>query len=314
MKVDVTVCTPVGVHHQHFIDRCVDTVKQQTVSPLHLIGVDRDSRGTGYVRNALLSKVKTKYVVFLDVDDLLHETFIEDCLNVIQPNSYVYTGFEFDGGGRHKEQVIPPPPKQIWQNGTWHVVTTLLWTEDVKRVGGFDPSLPALEDTDFYLKLIRVGCVCPILLEKVLFKYVNTPGSRAKTVSRNNQVNQLLSLMTERYGYKMACCGGIEKQQIVNLVDRQYGDVLVQPKWMGNIRYFGKVTNRYYGRVSYPYTFWCDPQDAEADRHLTIISDFLEDTATTPTFEEFEAEEVDIVDIDEPRPVKKEKVGRRHHE
>lgn len=285
---DITVCTPVGVHHTSLIPQCVETVKGQTITVKHLIGIDTQKRGAGYVRNALLRYVDTPMVVFLDVDDLLYPTFVERCLQVIQPNSYVYTAFELVGGHRHGAQIIPASPNRIWQGDTWHVVTTLLWTDDVKRVGGFDPHMPALEDTDFYVKLLRVGCVCPIRVTDVLFKYVSTPNSRSKMAHQSRVEMDMLGLIMRRYGHKMACCGKNNNQnnnsQSIGL--KQVGDVLVQAQWHGNTRYIGKATRRVYGRLSYPIIFWCDPADAEADKSLVKIEDEIIDNGITPVIED----------------------------
>jgi len=172
----VTFITPYVIEHEGLLARCIQSVRGQTVPSLHIMGLDEHRHGAGYVRNALLKKVETPYVVFLDADDTVHPRFVERALSVIADGEYVYTGWQ-----ESHRKVIPASPNAIWKDGTWHVITTLLPTDIVKRAGGFDPNLASLEDRDFYLRLIREYCICPVLLPEILFTYHDNPIGRSKT-------------------------------------------------------------------------------------------------------------------------------------
>lgn len=265
--VDVTFITPYVEAHVGVLNRCVKSVRGQTVPSFHLWGLDKYRRGAGYTRNALLKRVTTPYVVFLDADDEVHPEFVERTLSVIAPDSYVYTGWS-----EEYRDVIPSPPHNIWRGSTWHVVTTLLPTDMVKKAGGFDPSLSALEDRDFYLRLIRDFCICPILLPEVLFTYHDNPDGRSKLKFRDPEThNKLFRIIEGRYSHKMACCGNLKTGDKTPVGVRKQGDVLVQPTWRGKVGYVGRASKRFYGRIAYPTTFWCDPADL-VDKQLVLVA------------------------------------------
>jgi hypothetical protein len=182
----------------------------------------------------------------------------------------------------------PPSEGLIWQmrtvRRTWHVVTTLLHTDDVIKAGGFDETLIGQEDKDFYLKLLTHRCICPIRLNKPLVFYHNSGNdSRSSSLDIDNQRQKLAQLMSERYGHKMACCGQISRSTFAEIGAKLEGDYLVTPTWGGNRNYFGMITGRKYGRLSRGKSFWCDPKDAKADKKLQILSEDISIIPLTET-------------------------------
>lgn len=279
MNYQVTVITPCAPAHMGYLQRCIKSVQGLTTPVLHLIGLDLYRQGAGYVRNALLAKVTTPYVVFLDADDTIHPDFIDETLPHIKPNSYVYTGW-------HEGMVIrlPAEPRFIWSmtihTPTYHLITCLLNTQDVIKAGGFDVEMAGMEDKDLFLRLLRVGCICPIRVNKPLVRYHYDEGqySRSHEIRDTGKWHVLDQLIKERYGNKMACCG-VSSGQNVEVGTRLDGDVLATPLWGGNRMYYGKMTGRKYGRLSRNKTFWANPKDVQADRELEMI----EQSPFTPT-------------------------------
>lgn len=218
--------------------------------------VDEDNKGPGWVRNQLLKQVSSEFVVFLDADDWLEPTFNEECFKAYQPGKYVYTDWYKDG------EWVQTPDK-AWCDGTWHPITALIKTTDVRGVGGFDESLPAIEDTDFYMKLTR-RYICGVRVPRPLLHY-GKEGRRAKAVHEDGSVNVLKDTVLMRYRNQMGCCGDMPKvDETIPIGEKQPGDVLAMAVWVGNRREYGRATGRRYPRMSNPKMTWVSPSDIAA--------------------------------------------------
>ena len=275
--VDVTVITPCVPEHRGYLERCKESVRGLNTPALHLIGIDHTRRGAGAVRNALLAKATTPYVIFLDADDTIHPDFIDETLPHLTPKSYVYTGW-YEG----LKTVIPATPNRLWDlrstQHVYHLITCLFNRHELMEAGGFDPTLRGMEDKELFLRLIRQACICPIRVAKPLLRYHYEHGqySRAHEIRDTGEWVDIERIISERYEHKMGCCG-ISSQVNVQVGVRLEGDVLVTPLWGGNRQYYGRATGRNYGRVSRSHQFYADPRDGVADSQLRVIeqADFV---------------------------------------
>src|SRR4029077_20009185 len=133
--------------------------------------------GPGKLRNEMLKLVKTPFVSFLDADDWIEPTFAEDTLagfERIQRQKYIFVDWFA------KDKVIETPcitvngvpvpatDQKPYCGSTWHPITSLIPLEWVFAVGGFDETLQADEDTDFYKKLCTTSH-CGHRLARALF-------------------------------------------------------------------------------------------------------------------------------------------------
>lgn len=271
---DVSVIIPVAPYHDELLERAIASCKIQTVPCKVLYMKDTELEGAGIIRNRLINTVDTKYIVFLDADDWLQPDFIEECLRVIRPGRYVYTDW-------FQDQEHIQAPNRAWCNGTWHVITTMCHTEDVKSVNGFNEGLPALEDTDFWLKL-TTRQICGIRIPKPLSHY-GKEGRRAHSVHKDGSVNQIKQWILAQYEGMMGCCGQSEDVDVIKPVgEKQPGDVLAMALWRGNRYERGRVTGRRYDRISYPKRTWVAPADIQARPDLwhrvqeTVVTEELD--------------------------------------
>lgn len=300
----LTIITPCAPVHTGLLRKCIESVQAQTVKCQHLIGIDETMQGAGYVRNVLLKRVTTPYVTFLDADDYLEPRFAELTLSAMRPNSYVYTGwFSAPYTGEHATKIergyyhsdgeyanIPHPPRDVWRIG-FHLVTSVMRVEDARRAGGFDPYMRGMEDSDLWLKCMTELCLCPIRIDTPLVHYTKY-GIRSHAIIQSGENNVIRNRLLERYGNKMACCGGIQRTAYSTIGQKLEGDVLIQAQWGGNRNYRGKVSNRLYGRLSHPKQFWGSREDADADtRNLKVIDMGF----AVPTVD-FSEEDITIID------------------
>lgn len=263
---DVTVLIPYTPAHDALVSRAIASVEMQTYPADFIALEDTELRGAGWTRNRLLTSANTDYVLFLDADDWLEANAIEDMRAAIQPGKYVYSDWYIKGTHQHA-------PNRVWcQPETWHCITSLCHLDDVLRVGGFDETMPALEDTDFWLKLL-MDDVCGIRVPKPLFHYSGA-GQRSQTARQNGQEQKLKYLLRQRYGGKpVGCCGQAPAFDGSPQGVKQDGDILAQALWGGNHTKRGLNTGRRYPRMSYPKVAWVNPGDVERDpRHWKPIT------------------------------------------
>jgi hypothetical protein len=258
---DVSILIPYAYPHRHLVKYAVASAIRQTVPCAIYTMLDTERRGPGWVRNRLLAKVDTKYTLFLDADDWLEPTCVEDCLNAIQPGHYVYV--DWFAEDKHR-----PATEKAWCGpDTWHVITALIETAHIRAVGGFDQTLPALEDTDFWLKMVT-NRFCGIRVPKPLMHYSDR-GVRSQPIHKSGRDRDLKDLIIRRYGGKMGCCG--EENIIDNSIpvgEPQPGDVEAMALWHGNHIEHGRATGRTYPRMSWPRITWVDPHDIQKSPNL----------------------------------------------
>lgn len=265
---NVTVVIPVAGYHSEIAARAIASVEAQTVPCEIVVVPDTSAKGAGWARNRGLESVNTDYVVFLDADDEIAPDFVETCLNAITPSHYVYTDWVVDG-----QHIAAPDPCVLWTKKTFHVVTTLMRTEDIRRIGGYDELLPGAEDTDLGLRL-RLSGVCGIRIPAPLFNW-GDGGLRSKDLRASGKEAVVLAYFNERYGgYQlMGCCGDYNLPTSPGN-DPQPGWVLVQALWAGNRQEWGRVTGILYPRSGNLKTLYIDPRDAEAmpDKYRVVQS------------------------------------------
>lgn len=257
----IIACAP---YHTDIVHEAVASVKAQTTPCEFIVVYDTEAKGAGYARNRGLESVKTKYVAFLDSDDTIAPNFAEICLDVLDHYEasgkddarYVYTDWLGVQNIAHKA----PEPCDAWMDGTFHLVTTVLPTDRVRLIGGFDEVMQ-IEDADFYVRL-RLSGVCGIHVNAPLVHY-REGGQRSITARANGGESASKLYMTQRYGGMsfMGCCGDNTQGPTGPTNEPQDGDILAQAQWQGNRQERGRVTGRLYPRTSFPKMMYV----AEAD-------------------------------------------------
>ena len=125
--------------------------------------------GASAARNAGIAAATGRYIAFLDADDYWLTTKISNQIQVFRAHPdlvLVSCGFAWERP--HEQQSQRPhaaPPFQADRVTVFHTLTQLLRNpylgtptvvveaDAVKRIGGFDPSLPVAEDIDLYFRL-----------------------------------------------------------------------------------------------------------------------------------------------------------------
>ena len=154
------------VHHIYVVDNnstddTVDTVRRwqngNPTSPLTLLSQTKP--GAPAARNLPLSRVETKWIQFLDADDLLLPGKIEDQIHQFPNADVICAGFQrvsLDGEKTtaHLTQNIPLALMQ----GTAGITSSNLFsTKVVQSVKGWDESLKSSQEYDLMFRVWQTG-------------------------------------------------------------------------------------------------------------------------------------------------------------
>lgn len=254
----VSIIIPCSNYHAGLVEYAAATAYSQSVQCGVVIIHDSEGRGAGHARNQGIAQSDTPFVLFLDADDSLRHDAIERMLSAYVRGRYVYCD-DMQGDSYHATE-----NEGAYFDGRWHTVTCLVPTVYAKYVGGFDETLPALEDLDFYLKLQAAG-VCGVRCPHPLLSY-SDHGRRSKDFQLSENYARMKYNIYNRYigAAKRMCCGG---DAITGYIPdgKQEGDVLVEalytPMQMG-----GPVTGRLYPRPRghESYQIWVAPADVDS--------------------------------------------------
>ena len=324
--MDVSVITPVGPNHEQILRRAINSVSRQSY-PIadHIIVRDAEGKGPSWARNRGLALAKTEFVVFLDADDEIEPEFVRKARRVIQPGRYVYTDWLQNDADGVIRKYVAPEPDNVWcldqSRGKFHIITTLMHTDDARRAGGFNESMrTGGEDKEFWYRMKHEAGICGIVIHEPLAWYHADAGNTRSHDYANRDAERVALdvILTKRYGGKpMACCGGSKR---VSVFSSEFSgpqtfeweraprnkttmvcDTLVEYKCRGNRTIVGRVTGFTYPRGSFPKQIYIDARDAMAAPHdWRIVVSHPEPMAATGM--EVLAAIIDGTYVDEPEP------------
>ena len=216
---DPTVSVVVPTYRRpHMIDEVIACVMQQTFTDWELLIIDDNGEGSAaqtetaavvdryrsdarvmYVthernrgacaaRNTGLQRAAGTFVAFLDDDDVWHPEKLERqvaCFASAEPDvALVYGGWRnlFDDGT--VDRIMPDgseksAPDLLKRNGIGSTSLVMCRRSALLAVGGFDETLPAMQDFDLY---IRLGLRFPFAyVDRVLMDYRTHGGQRITT-------------------------------------------------------------------------------------------------------------------------------------
>jgi glycosyltransferase involved in cell wall biosynthesis len=276
----VSVVIPVGPGHLKHIQACIDGLISQT-NPLweailindtgerwfddnqqpltqHVMGVpavfiDGDkNNGVAWARNRGIERARSKFVIFLDVDDIAQPGMIDALLVAHRTSSgWIYGDWyhttdeevkynnapDWNVGGFIQKQLAP--------------ITGLYEHEHLVSIGGFDENAPGWEDWDLQLRLFGKG-ICGTRVAYPLIMYHMNYGWRrednfadAENVLKYIQEKheELFNLILE--GRIMPCrsCGGNStvsiNQSTTERANEMYNDTSLVP-----VKYIGKKAGK----------------------------------------------------------------------
>lgn len=226
----VTVVIPAGPNHSGIVVDAVDSVIAQTYQKWRIVVVNDSGTpldplptfvtvlttegGTGpaHARNVGLAAVKSPFTVFLDADDILEPTALQEFVEV----SRDWPGYVYSDWIIHETGVLHECDEwsvTALEQTMFHAITCLYPTKALKAVGGFDELLDSWEDYDLLLKLCVEG-VCGTRVPKPLLRYRISMGTvRESLYARKDEA---LANLREKWSGKLACGACAQRAQQPN--------------------------------------------------------------------------------------------------
>lgn len=174
--------------------------------------VFQENGGVSKARNTGAAKALGIYILPLDADDKLANTYIEKALSHfdLYPNTLlVYSQWEFFGEMTKHEQVSYKGYAKLLVNNEIFC-SSIFRKRDMFRIGGFDENMHlGLEDWEFYIRLLNEQSIVHQIKEPLFFY-------RIKKKSRNVTAAQNITEV-ENYIY----------QKHINLYSMYYGSAIL---------------------------------------------------------------------------------------
>ncbi len=171
-----------GVHFELLIaddastDKTWSCIQPYRKDPRVKVWKLRRHRGAAKARNFILREARGKYIVPFDADDLMLPGYLKTLFDAIHKRpatGVVFFQRFFQRKGRmvqNSRKVFNP--EQMWDLLGWGSLGhpgTMIRHDAIKQIGGYDESLPFLEDYDLFLRLAEVTSFFGIKGEQLFF-------------------------------------------------------------------------------------------------------------------------------------------------
>lgn len=263
----VDIIIPIAVYHQETAQAAIASAHAQTVPCRVIPQIDSARHGAAATRNAGVKRGDSPFIVFLDADDLLAPTFVEKTLAkwLEHGSGYVYTDWR-----RGDRIASAHEDNDMFAGGMYHIITTLLPRKAFEYAGGFDVSMPTLEDEDLYRRLQKVG-LCAWRVPEPLVSYRAEFGQSATV--RDKLLDRMNTQFDNRDGHlkgKRMCssgCGGTGSAASLPPNDSIYGqqqdgDILAMPLYTPRRMTSPTQPGRTYAAPMMGYPMYINPNDA----------------------------------------------------
>jgi glycosyltransferase involved in cell wall biosynthesis len=159
----VTIITPSLPGREHLLSEATTSVSTQTAEVVHLVHLDEQRAGPQFVRNALVRRAGTDWVLPLDDDDVLDSECVQILLDNSEGADIVYSFCRMDG----RDDWCP---NRLFNSRTLmrrnFIPVTALIRKDLWDLLGGQRKVP-MEDHDFYKRAwlhgARFKCVPEVL-------------------------------------------------------------------------------------------------------------------------------------------------------
>lgn len=208
MQSKVSVIIPCYNHGQ-FIDEAVDSVLAQTYPNIEIVIVDDASVdaftkqklanfkrervqviqltqnvGLPEARNTAIRAATGEFILPLDADDKIADTFVEKAVKLMEqnPNCGIVRCFTQTFGDEHWKAELPYDFEKMIATNLL-VATSMFRRVDWEKVGGYKTNMKyGFEDYDFWLSIIELGREV-VTIPELLFFYRKLNGSKPQQFS-----------------------------------------------------------------------------------------------------------------------------------
>lgn len=226
MKPLVSIIVPV-FNVEEYLDDCINSILNQTYKNIEVILVDdgstdnsgticdllgqknnkvkvfhNNNNGVSYTRNYAIRMTTGKYILPVDGDDIIADTYVEKAVNILEKNDsigIVYCRANFFGK-INGEWELPDYSigKMLLNNIIF--VTAFFRKDDWEIVGGFNEDMKyGIEDYDFWLSILELKREV-YKIPEILFYYRIRNNSRSREFEKYKvQVQEMYKIIHTRH-------------------------------------------------------------------------------------------------------------------
>ena len=160
-----------------------------------------EHRGAAYARNLGLAETTAPLAVLLDGDDAFEPRYLELAADVLRDRedlSFVCCALQAFGRASYRWKPPPYTVAEALGRGACGHISTVFRREVWERNGGFDESLPAYEDVDFWLRALQQG-YRGVILDEALVRYRVRKASRYHSAIVRGEYLRAKQLLVDRH-------------------------------------------------------------------------------------------------------------------
>jgi len=190
----------------------------QNVTPLTISYHYQDNAGPSVARNKGAQLAKGTFLLFLDADDLIHESYIEKAVKVLNENqtiNIVYADAAFFGAEVGKWDLADYNLQDFLKYNSIPIFAVI--KNDVfHKVGGFDEKLTFTEDWELWIRIIKIfGGVYKINETMYFYRKRFNKTSLSDNMNVNNN-SDLSRLYIYNKHYDFYCENGLDLTSLIN--------------------------------------------------------------------------------------------------
>ena len=211
---------------EKYLERCLDSIIAQTFTDWECILIDdgspdnsgkicdeyakkderfvvihQENAGVSVARNAGLDIAKGEYITFVDSDDWVENSFLEEQYNDIISGDYDICICGFVGKGKNKHKVLNGSfSKRLMFSSKGFGGFSFLRIIHRRIIGieKFNQNITYLEDTDFFYRLFNES-VRILWTDKPLYFYENNPSSVTKQIGITPYFRSAIDTLEQLY-------------------------------------------------------------------------------------------------------------------
>ncbi|MDR6516991.1 glycosyltransferase family 2 protein [Chryseobacterium camelliae] len=221
---------------QNILEASIQNMLHPNLKVIH-----QENQGQSAARNNGAKLATGKYILFLDCDDLIDQTFLAKTYTILQQKPEVricYSRGKFFEK-TDKEWVLQPFNTYDFLIENSIPITALIYKEDFENAGGFDVRLNYYEDWDFWITLIKNGAGTYKIDEFLFFYRIRTGSDSLTNISSDNRLrlsDNFFEIYKKHYAFYQE--NGLDFHTIMSLIRE-------------NKKYKAKYYNEWYRKLMY---------------------------------------------------------------
>lgn len=134
----------------------------------------KENGGVSSARNYGVNHSQGKYILFVDADDLIDKSYVEKCVDIFKTdesiNIITCRSKKFSQNGSELNWELQDPSYRDLLIANHIMISSMLQRKHFNMIGGFDETLTAFEDWDFWIRISSLNKNI-YLIDEYLFKY-----------------------------------------------------------------------------------------------------------------------------------------------